>query len=42
ATVDELYDLLVKFRDEDPNQNGVADEIPLTGDNKLHYIRPIM
>jgi putative aldouronate transport system substrate-binding protein len=42
STVDELYDMLVKFRDQDPNQNGVADEIPLTGDNKLHYLRPIM
>ncbi|THF79070.1 extracellular solute-binding protein [Cohnella fermenti] len=42
TTVDELYAMLVKFRDEDPNENGVADEIPLTGDNKLNYIRPIM
>ncbi|MCQ6561603.1 extracellular solute-binding protein [Paenibacillus mendelii] len=41
-TVDEFYDLLVMFRDKDPNQNGKADEIPLTGDNKLSYIRPIM
>lgn len=30
TTVDELYDLLVRFRDEDPNGNGVADEIPFT------------
>ncbi|WP_208591932.1 extracellular solute-binding protein [Gracilibacillus suaedae] len=28
-TTDELYDLLVRFRDEDPNGNGEADEIPL-------------
>lgn len=29
-TTDELYDLLVRFRDEDPNGNGKKDEIPLT------------
>src|SRR5699024_9384403 len=29
-TVDEFYDLLVRFRDEDPNGNGEADEIPLS------------
>ncbi len=29
TTVDELYEFLVKCRDEDPNGNGVADEIPL-------------
>ena len=29
-TTDELYDLLVRFRDEDPNGNGQKDEIPLT------------
>ena len=29
--MDELYEVLVKFRDEDPNGNGIADEIPLTG-----------
>ena len=27
--VDGLFDLLVRFRDEDPNGNGVQDEIPL-------------
>ncbi|WP_261194514.1 extracellular solute-binding protein [Pseudoruegeria sp. SHC-113] len=27
-SVDELYDVLVAFRDQDPNGNGVADEIP--------------
>lgn len=27
-TVDELYDVLVAFRDQDPNGNGEADEIP--------------
>ncbi|GAF17656.1 LOW QUALITY PROTEIN: ABC transporter, substrate-binding protein [Bacillus sp. JCM 19046] len=29
TTTDELYELLVRFRDEDPNGNGEADEIPL-------------
>lgn len=28
-TTDEFYDMLVKFRDGDPNGNGKADEIPL-------------
>ncbi|MFD0979595.1 extracellular solute-binding protein [Tropicimonas aquimaris] len=27
-TVDELYDVLVAFRDKDPNGNGQADEVP--------------
>lgn len=30
-TTDELYDVLVRFRDDDPNQNGQKDEIPLIG-----------
>ena len=29
TTVEELYDVLVAFRDEDPNGNGEKDEIPL-------------
>lgn len=36
---DEFYELLVKFRDEDPNGNGKKDEIPLT-DTKLDSTRP--
>jgi putative aldouronate transport system substrate-binding protein len=28
TTVEELYDVLVAFRDQDPNGNGKADEIP--------------
>ncbi len=28
-TTDELYDVLVKFKNEDPNGNGEADEIPM-------------
>lgn len=30
-TVDELYDVLCAFRDEDPNGNGRDDEIPMFG-----------
>ncbi|MBB3126845.1 putative aldouronate transport system substrate-binding protein [Paenibacillus rhizosphaerae] len=29
-TTDELYDVLVAFRDKDPNGNGKKDEIPMT------------
>ncbi|OJG10545.1 ABC transporter, solute-binding protein [Enterococcus aquimarinus] len=29
-TTEEFYDLLVRFRDEDPNGNGQKDEIPLS------------
>lgn len=38
-TVDEFYDLLIRFRDEDPNGNGKADEIPLL-DVKMDSTRP--
>ncbi len=31
TTIDELYDVLVAFRDRDPNGNGKKDEIPLMG-----------
>lgn len=31
TTTDELYDVLVAFRDQDPNGNGIADEIPCVG-----------
>ncbi len=30
TTTDELYDVLLAFRNEDPNQNGLRDEIPMT------------
>ncbi len=30
TTVDGFYDLLVRFRDEDPNGNGEQDEVPFT------------
>lgn len=29
TTVDEFYDVLVAFRDQDPNGNGLKDEIPM-------------
>ncbi len=31
TTIDELYEVLVAFRDKDPNGNGKKDEIPLMG-----------
>ncbi|MBO4410761.1 MAG: hypothetical protein J5794_01020 [Lachnospiraceae bacterium] len=31
TNLDELYDVLVAFRDQDPNGNGLKDEIPLIG-----------
>ena len=30
-TIDELYEVLVAFRDKDPNGNGLKDEIPMMG-----------
>lgn len=32
-TTEELYELLKRFKEEDPNGNGKADEIPLAGRN---------
>ncbi|MGL4911635.1 MAG: extracellular solute-binding protein [Romboutsia sp.] len=37
-TIDEFYELLVRFRDEDPNGNGKKDEIPLS-DVKLTWTK---
>lgn len=31
TTLDEFYNVLVAFRDNDPNGNGLKDEIPVTG-----------
>lgn len=39
TTTDEFYDLLVRFRDEDPNKTGKKDTIPLT-DVKMESTRP--
>lgn len=33
-TTDEFYDMLVAFRDQDPNGNGIKDEIAFTGYNE--------
>lgn len=33
STIDELYEVLKAFRQNDPNGNGQADEIPLTSDS---------
>lgn len=41
TTTDQFYDLLMKFKNDDPNGNGKADEIPLS-DTKLTGIRPWM
>lgn len=38
-TTDELYEMLVRFKNEDPNGNGKADEIPFT-DVKMDSTRP--
>ena len=35
TTIDELYDVLVAFRDKDPNGNGKKDEIPMIGKTNL-------
>ncbi len=40
TTPDELYEVLVKFRDEDPNGNGKADEIPITGSRAYRSAMP--
>ena len=37
-TLDELYNVLVHFRDDDPNGNGKKDEIPMTGRNNANYV----
>ena len=38
-TIAELYDVLVAFRDSDPNGNGLKDEIPIVG-RALHTYNP--
>ena len=45
TTLAELHDVLVAFRDKDPNGNGVKDEIPMIGKADGAYIdilRPII
>lgn len=38
-TIDELYDVLVAFRDQDPNGNGKKDEIPMIAPVNGNYQR---
>ncbi|NLB89653.1 MAG: extracellular solute-binding protein, partial [Clostridiales bacterium] len=38
-TIEEFYNVLVAFRDQDPNGNGIADEVPLSGSVGKEYIR---
>lgn len=40
-TVDDLYNVLVAFRDKDPNGNGLKDEIPMTGRPNVNYADPV-
>ena len=37
TTLDELKEVLIAFRDEDPNGNGIKDEIPLYGTTNVAY-----
>lgn len=37
TTTDEFYDVLVAFRDKDPNGNGKKDELPLVGYNNIDH-----
>ena len=45
TTTDELYEVLVAFRDGDPNGNGLEDEVPLVfrrrGDDAFYNIRAL-
>lgn len=36
TNLDELYDVLLAFKTQDPNGNGKADEIPITGSKGIH------
>ena len=39
-TLDELHEVLVAFRDKDPNGNGKKDEIPMVGRANGSYVDP--
>lgn len=41
STTDELYDVLVAFRDGDPNENGEADEIPWSASSLENVFRSL-
>ena len=38
TTVDELYEVLKAFKNQDPNGNGTADEIPMFGRGIANYV----
>lgn len=40
-TIDELYQYLTAVKEQDPNGNGIADEIPLTGSDQGWMANPI-
>ncbi len=40
TTTDELYAVLTAFRDDDPNGNGIADEIPMAGTESAYSKQP--
>lgn len=42
STIDELYDLLVRFKNEDPNGNGETDEIPVSSFMELEDLEPYL
>jgi len=42
TNVDELYEVLKAFATEDPNGNGVADELPLIGSSKTNRCDPAL
>src|SRR5699024_315051 len=39
TTTDEFYEVLKAFKEDDPNGNGKADEIPLAGANSGAYVK---
>lgn len=41
TTTDELFDVLVAFRDGDPNKNGINDEIPWTASSLENILRTL-
>lgn len=42
TTPDEFFDVMVAFKTQDPNGNGVADEIPITGSAQWSIVPYIM
>lgn len=38
-TIDEFFALMIRFRDEDPNGNGIQDELPITDGSGLQWMR---